>query len=314
MTAPTVSVVVCTRNRGESIVATVASLLANDHPAFEVIVIDQSTDTTTATAMRRFQSDRRVRYVATETRGLGIARNIGLQLSQAPIVAYTDDDCRVPPDWLRVLETELRAEPRAAVLFCNVLEGPHDATAGFIPAYRRRQRAVITSFGGKCRARGIGAGMAVRRETVLAMGGFDEALGAGGHFPSAEDADIAVRAIAFGWYVVETPATYVIHDGFRTWQKARALAARDWEGLGAAYIKPLKAGYWSAVVVLLYELLVPALLEPLSPLLRLRRPRGLGRLVAFLRGCARGWACPIDQTRLVYRLSAPMPTTAERSL
>lgn len=314
MSIPTISAIICTRNRGESVVAAVESILANDHPAFELIVIDQSTDTITAMALRRFQHNHRLHYIASSTKGLGVARNIGLQLARAPLVAFTDDDCRVPANWLRTIEQEFQREPRAAVLFCNVLPGSHDESAGFIPAYQRQQRTVVKSFCGKCRARGIGAGMAVRRDPVLAIGGFDEALGAGGKFPSAEDADIALRAIAHGWYVVETPATYVIHDGFRTWAEARELAARDWEGLGAAYIKPLKAGHWRAVVVLGYELLVPAFLEPLMPLLRLRRPRGLGRLVALIRGCARGLAHPVDRERLVYQPIATAPTTVERSL
>jgi glycosyltransferase involved in cell wall biosynthesis len=314
MCRPTISAVICTRNRGKSICAAVASVLANDHPAFELIVIDQSTDTVTATALQQFKHDRRLRYIATHTKGLGIARNIGLRLAHAPLVAFTDDDCRVPTDWLRIIEDELHREPQAAVLFCNVLEGPHDANAGFIPGYQRRQKVVVKTFSGKCRARGIGAGMAVRRELVLALGGFDEALGAGGRFPSAEDADIAVRAIAYGWSVIETPATYVIHDGFRTWREARELAARDWEGLGAAYIKPLRAGHWWAGIVFLYELLVPALLEPLLPLLRLRRPRGLGRFIAFLRGSLRGLAHPMDREYMVYQGVAIYPMVIERSL
>ncbi|MEF3273249.1 MAG: glycosyltransferase [Chloroflexus sp.] len=312
MTAPTISAIICTRNRGESVVAAVASILANDHPAFELIVVDQSTDGVTAAALQQFHHDKRFHYIASATRGLGVARNIGLQLACAPLVAFTDDDCRVPPEWLRVIESEFEREPQAAVLFCNVVPGPHDASAGFIPSYQRQQRLVLHTFWDKCRARGIGAGMAVRRELVLDMGGFDEALGAGGRFPSAEDADIALRAIAAGWYVVETPATYVIHDGFRTWREARKLAARDWEGLGAAYIKPLKAGVWSASIVLLYELLMPVLFEPW--LLRLQRPRGLGRLIAFLRGCARGLVYPIDRTRLVYQGATPLSMSIEQSL
>lgn len=314
MSLPTMSAVICTRNRGERILASVESILANDHPAFELIVVDQSTDEVTGTALRRFHYDRRLRYITTPTKGLGLARNIGLQLARAPLVAFTDDDCRVPSNWPRIIEDELRREPQAAVLFCNVFEGPHDTGAGFIPGYQLRQRAVVKTFWQKCRARGIGAGMAVRREPVLAIGGFDEALGAGGRFPSAEDADIAVRAIAHGWYVLETPATFVIHDGFRTWREARELAARDWEGLGAAYIKPLKAGRWQAGIVLLYEFLVPALIEPLLPLLHLQRPRGLGRLVALIRGCLLGLACPINREQLVYQGVTGIPVVVERSL
>ncbi|MGQ9612230.1 glycosyltransferase family 2 protein [Chloroflexus sp.] len=313
MSLPTMSAVICTRNRGERILAAVESILANDHPAFELIVIDQSTDEVTGNALQRFHHDRRLRYITTPTKGLGLARNIALQLARAPLVAFTDDDCRVPPDWLRIIEDELQRESRIAVLFCNVFEGPHDTSAGFIPCYKLRQRVVVKTLWQKCRAHGLGAGMAVRREPVLAMGGFDEALGAGGRFPSAEDDDIAVRAIAHGWYVLETPATFVIHDGFRTWREGRELAARDWEGWGASHIKLLKAGRWQAGIMLLYALR-PALIEPLLPVLRLQRPRGLGRFVALVRGCLRGLACPINREQLVYQGVTGIPVVVERSL
>ncbi|WP_322817064.1 glycosyltransferase family A protein [Chloroflexus sp.] len=313
MSLPTMSAVICTRNRGERILAAVESILANDHPAFELIVVDQSTDEVTGNSLRRFYHDRRLRYITTPTKGLGLARNIGLQLARAPLVAFTDDDCRVPSDWLRIIEDEFRREPQAAVLFCNVFEGPHDTSAGFIPCYKLRQRVVVKTLWQKCRAHGLGAGMAVRREPVLAMGGFDEALGAGGRFPSAEDDDIAVRAVDHGWYVLETPATFVIHDGFRTWREGRELAARDWEGWGASHIKLLKAGRWQAGIMLLYALR-PALIEPLLPVLRLQRPRGLGRFVALVRGCLRGLAYPMNRELLVYQGITGVPAIVDRSL
>lgn len=305
---PTISAIVCTRNRGASAVDTVRSILASDHGSFELIVVDQSTDDTTAEALRPFRSDPRFTYVPTTTKGLGRARNIGMRHARAPIVAFTDDDCTVPGDWLRVLEASFTRHPQVTVLFCNVLEGEHDASKGFIPAYKRTSPALVKSFWGKCRARGIGAGMGARRDPILAMGGFDETLGAGGLFPSAEDADIAVRAVAHGQWVYETNEVAVVHYGFRTWREARDLAARDWEGLGAAYVKPLKAGHAGALVVLLYELAVPCLLEPLAPVLRLRRPRGLGRMLYFIKGCARGLGHPIDRQQIAYK--APQPSVA----
>ncbi len=307
---PTITAIVCTRNRGASAADTVRSILANDHASFELIVVDQSTNSETSAALSPFRADPRFIYLPTPTKGLGRARNIGMRHANAPVIAFTDDDCTVPANWLRVIESNFTREPQVTVLFCNVIEGEHDATAGFIPAYRRNNRVIVKSFWGKCRARGIGAGIGVRRDPILAFGGFDEALGAGGLFPSAEDADIAVRAIAHGQWVCETNEVAVVHYGFRTWKEARALASRDWEGLGAAYVKPLKAGRPGALVVLLYELIFPCFLEPLAPLLQLRRPRGLGRMVHFIKGCLRGLAHPIDQEQIAYRLPAKPVATA----
>jgi hypothetical protein len=306
---PTITAIVCTRNRGASAVDTVRSILANDHRAFELIVVDQSTNDETAKALAQFRGDPRFIYLPTPTQGLGRARNIGMRHARAAIIAFTDDDCTVPENWLHVIEANFRRDPQVTVLFCNVIEGEHDASAGFIPAYKRTDRVLVKSFWGKCRARGIGAGLGIRRDPILAIGGFDEALGAGGLFPSAEDADIAVRAIAHGQWVCETNEVAVVHYGFRTWREARTLAARDWEGLGAAYVKPLKAGRPGALVVLLYEAAVPCFLEPMSELLRLRRPRGLGRLAHFIKGCVRGMAHPIDQAHIAYKLPAKPAAT-----
>jgi hypothetical protein len=308
---PTISAIVCTRNRGASAIDTVRSILANDHPSFELIVVDQSTNGETAQALSQFRSDPRFHYFSTPTKGLGRARNIGMRQARAALIAFTDDDCTVPTGWLRIMEANFAREPLVTVLFCNVVEGEHDATAGFIPAYKRKNRILVKSFWGKCRARGIGAGLGVRRDPIQAIGGFDEALGAGGLFPSAEDADIAVRAIAHRQWVCETNEVAVVHYGFRTWKEARTLAARDWEGLGAAYIKPLKAGRLGALVVLLYELAVPCFLEPMMEMVRLRRPRGLGRMVHFIKGCMRGLSHPIDTAQIAYKTSAQPATSIQ---
>jgi glycosyltransferase involved in cell wall biosynthesis len=287
----------------------IESILSNTHPNFDLILIDQSATEETERAVAPFCTDPRVRYVRTPTKGLGRARNIGLLLAQAEFVAFTDDDCSVPTNWLNVIEATFIRYPHVTVMFSNVVAGPHDKTAGFIPAYSRHNSKIIRNFWGKCLARGIGASMAVRRDPIIRLGGFDEMLGAGGFFPSCEDADIAIRAIAMGQWVYESADVSVVHYGFRTWLEGRALANRDWVGIGAAYIKPLKAGYWGMSIVVLYEILIPCFLEPLKPLLRLRRARGLGRMVAFLNGFFRGMRKPIDYEHITYQ-SLPEQNTS----
>ncbi len=303
MNSLTISVVICTSDRGERVVNAVESVLANDHPAFELIVIDQSRDTATGCVLQRFAQDRRFRYLSVRFKGWARGHNLGLRIARSPIVAITDDDCVVPPDWLHTIEQELQAEPWATVLYCNVLPAPHDADAGFVPVFQCAQRMVVHTLRDKWYLRGIGAGMAVRRDQALTIGGFDEALGPGARFKSAADVDIAIRAILFGGSVVGTPATYVIHYGFRTWEEGRHLTARNWEGLGATFVKPLKVGCYRAGILIWYELRF-VLLEPLLPLLKLKRPHGLGRFVAFMRGVLRGLVHPIDRKSLTYRIES----------
>ena len=296
-----ITALVCTRNRGDSLLGAVSSILANAHPNFELIVIDQSTNEETAQAMTPFLGDARVRYLRSELTGVTKARNLGLAEARSEIVAFTDDDCEAPPDWLEIMAAVFAAHPAVAVAFCNVDPVPYDRTLGFIPAYQRTESLLLSHLRDKCAGRGMGAGMAVRRSVVQSFGGFDEMLGPGSVFASCEDGDLAARALLLGYQVYETAEVSVRHAGFRTWKEGRVLARRDWIGIGAAFAKPLKCGHWRFAVVPAYELGCHALWPPISDLLHLRKPSGLVRIVAFLQGFSRAWRTPVDPQTLRFR-------------
>lgn len=293
-----VSAVVCTRDRGDRIRSTVESILRNDHPRFELVVVDQSEHDDTHRAMASFTQDSRVRYVRSSERGLGRARNTGMDHARGGVIAFTDDDVTVPPGWLSAVVDAFRDHPRAGIVFCNVVAADHDPTAGFVPAYVREGSVEVSSLTGKCRARGIGAGLAVRREAVESIGGFDPLLGAGARFSSCEDGDVAVRLLLAGWHVYETDDVAVVHDGFRTWEEGRELTRRDWYGIGAAYSKPIRVGQFRALVVVLYEGVVRAALQPISMIARGRRPQGLKRAWYFWSGFVAGLRTSVDRSTL----------------
>lgn len=291
---PQMTALVCTRNRGESVVRTVRSILANEHGSFEVIVVDQSTDGRTSAALEPMMNDPRLRHCMTGTVGISRARNIGIKEARAEIVAITDDDCEVPRDWLAKVGGIFHDHCKVSVAFYNVEPAQYDPKQGFIPAYRRRGDALVTRIGQKCRARGIGAGMAVRRSSVLGLGGFDESLGSGAPFSACEDGDLAVRAILHGQHVLESDRVSVLHYGYRTYDEGRALTRRDWFGIGAAYAKPFKCGRWDFWPVPAYELFVMALWPLLRDVTCLRRPRGIQRTAFFVKGFWAGWRTPVS--------------------
>lgn len=295
----TVTAAICTRDRPAMCAQAVASILATDGADFELLIVDQSADDTGPECLGRCADDPRARVIRTETRGLSRARNIALVNARAPVVVFTDDDCTVPRDWLRSM-AEVFSDDRVAVAFSNVDAGAHDQGSGFIPCYVREATAVVRTPWSKMTARGIGASMAVRRATALQLGGFDPALGPGAPFMSCEEGDLALRALLAGHRVVETAAVAVVHHGFRTWSEGRELTRRDWVGIGAAYSKPIKCGHFSAVPVVLYELLVKGLWEAMSPAFRLRRPQGFKRIGYFMRGFIRGLRVPVDRNTLLF--------------
>ncbi|MGH7893807.1 MAG: glycosyltransferase family A protein, partial [Candidatus Binatia bacterium] len=180
------TVVIGTRNRGDSIVRTVPTIVAGDHPSWDLHIVDQSDDERTARAIAPFLTDRRIHYRRSRTVGVATARNIAVAEAATELVAMTDDDCEVAPDWLGEIDRAFALDPRIGIVFGNVLPGPHDPRAGFMPAYLTDEPVLARSLRDKNRIEGTGASMAIRRSRWRALGGFDEALGAGARLRSAE--------------------------------------------------------------------------------------------------------------------------------
>jgi glycosyltransferase involved in cell wall biosynthesis len=296
---PAVSALVCTRNRSDSLVRTVRSLLQSPGP-FEVLVIDQSDDDAAQAALAAM-SDPRLRYVRSRIRGKGAALNQGLRLAAGNVVVCTDDDCEAPAGWVMAMAAVTAQQPRAAVVFCNVLASPHDRMAGYVPAYERRDDRVLSSLLEARTGLGLGAGMALRRQAVLEFGGFDEAFGPGSRFGSADDWDISLRALLSGWQVYDSADLAVLHHGFRTLAEGKQHALRDWIAIGALCAKPVRAGYISAIGLAGWLFVAKALWPPVRDVLSLRKPRGLARITGFVSGFSGGISTPVDPKTLLFR-------------
>lgn len=294
------SALVCTRNRGRSVSDTVSSILANTHPSFELVVVDQSSDGETGEALAPYYSDKRLKYLRSSTAGKGAALSAGLSETTGAVIAITDDDCVVPPCWLETFDSIFAKYPNVAVAFCNVDAAEHDATQGFVPDYVRTSDRMLTTVHDTRHVRGLGAGMAVRRSMVERIGGFDPLLGPGSRFPDCDDRDIAMRALLAHYHVYETTAVAVKHFGFRTWQQGSQLARRNFLGIGAAYSKFLRCGRADLTYIPVYEFVSSALWPPIWDVLRLRQPSGIVRITAFVEGFMNGIRTPIDRATMKF--------------
>jgi glycosyltransferase involved in cell wall biosynthesis len=290
--APAISVVIGTRNRSRDIGRAVGSILGSAYPRFEVIVVDQSDDTATRDALSALTAAGRVRLVPDERRGLAEARNLGIAQATGDIIAETDDDCEVAPDWLQRIADAFVADPMVGVVFGCVHAAPYDHDAGFLPAYEVRQAATRHGLGEKAKVEGIGACMAVRRSVWADIGGFDELLGAGAPFRAGEDTDFMMRALLRGYSVSETPDVGVVHYGFRPWEEGRRLIADYMFGLGATNAKMLRLGKARAIKPLAALAWRWMAGQPVVDLNHL--PPRLLRLGAFLRGMRAGFTTPLD--------------------
>ncbi|MBV9010247.1 MAG: glycosyltransferase [Verrucomicrobia bacterium] len=92
--APLVSIVVPCFNQGCYLPSAIESCLAQTHPNIEVIVINDGSTDNTDEAAARYPS---IRYIAQENRGVGNARNAGLEHSRGEYVQFIDADDRLTP-------------------------------------------------------------------------------------------------------------------------------------------------------------------------------------------------------------------------
>ena len=122
---PDVSVVIPTFNRARHLPAMLESVLDQDTHgfSFEVIVVDNNSTDNTAAVVSSLQAPTgpRLLYVKEPQQGTFHARNAGIRHANAPIIAFTDDDVRVAPDWLQRIVETFRADPSLAFLGGPVL-------------------------------------------------------------------------------------------------------------------------------------------------------------------------------------------------
>jgi GT2 family glycosyltransferase len=165
-----------------------------------------------------------VRYVREPRPGLDIARNRALAESDREFVVFLDDDVMVDREWLPGAQEALAENPDAGVV------------TGLVLPYELESRAqiVFESRGGfrrgfrKLRYQGhhqpdnplypvgagmfgAGANMVVKRDLVLSLGGFDEALDTGPPLPGGGDLDIFLRVLRAGAPLVYEPRMVVFH-------------------------------------------------------------------------------------------------------
>ena len=233
---PTVSVIICTRDRGNQVFRTIDSVLKNHHCSYEVIIVDQSSDPIKSGAHHLLHNDL-VRYCHSGDRGLSRARNLGARLSTGEIIAFTDDDCEVHDDWMDQIIAAFELSENIRMIFGSVFPADHDAEVGLIPHYFIHEPFLARSVRDRWRINGMGACMALRRSVWSELSGFDVCLGSGTPLQSAEETDLALRTLIAGHWIYQTPSIRVTHFGLVAKKRMRDLIAGYMLGTGAMFAK-----------------------------------------------------------------------------
>ena len=108
-----VSVVVCTRDRLETLADLLDALVRLDPAPDEVVVVDNAPPA--ERDCRALVEAAGAVYVLEEAPGLNNARRAGVAVSRGELIAFTDDDCVPPPAWLAALDELFDDENAGAV-------------------------------------------------------------------------------------------------------------------------------------------------------------------------------------------------------
>jgi glycosyltransferase involved in cell wall biosynthesis len=118
---PAVSVVVATYNYGRFLAGALDSALNQSQRDLEVIVIDDGSTDNTAEVIQSYLSDTRLRYERTSHVGQPAAKNHGIRLARAPLVAFLDADDLWLPSKLERQAALFQADPDLGVAFTRRL-------------------------------------------------------------------------------------------------------------------------------------------------------------------------------------------------
>lgn len=209
-----VSVVVCTYTeaRLDDLGRCLAALAAQTRPADEVVVVVDHDEA----LRRRLDGCADMVVPNAGARGLSAARNTGVDVANGSIVVFLDDDAVPSPAWLAELVAPF-ADPTVVAVGGRIDPGwPVDRPWWFPIHLDWTVGCTIPSMpsaGGDIR-NVFGASAAFRRDALLAVGGFTEALGrTGANAAGCEETDVCIRLrqASDGGRVVYAPDSVVVH-------------------------------------------------------------------------------------------------------
>ena len=247
------TVVIATRDRADSLQRCLESILEQDHPDFDVIVVDNapSTDETERLVAERYASTGKIRYVREPRPGLGRAHNAGLAHVSAPVVAFTDDDVIADRRWLSALASNFAEDGSVGCVTGLILPAELDTRAqlwterhgGFGKGFERRvydlhaNRPAASLFPYTAGQFGSGASMAFATGIMSKLGGFDAALGAGTLARGGDDLAAFYCIVQCGHQLVYEPESVVWHHHRRGEDGMERQAFGYGMGLGAYLTK-----------------------------------------------------------------------------
>ena len=211
MECPFVSVVVGIRNEERFIEECIESLLSLDYPqdSYEIIIVDGMSTDKTRDLVKKYP----VRLLLNERKNVAAARNLGVENARGDLVAFTDGDCKVDSQWLKILVREMKNAPDGVVC----IGGPNlifdtDPVLGRVVGYAQE---TFLGSGGSAQSQNStkkhyvsslpNCNAMYKKSAIQEVGCFDE------RFLIGQDGDLNYRINKTGSKFLYIPEAQVLH-------------------------------------------------------------------------------------------------------
>jgi len=202
------SLIMATANRAREVEAFIESLNMREGPTFELIVVDQNPDDRVTVVLEKYKHIININHVRTTQRGLSRARNLGLPLARGKYVCFPDDDCLYSQNLLSFVLSQFGRHDCDLVAVKSIDRDSGRISNGYWltrPAAIRGRNVIGTI---------VSYGFFIRASRIKGLH-FDERMGVGAPFGSAEEVDFVLELLhrgASGRYFPERCAYHPSKD------------------------------------------------------------------------------------------------------
>ncbi len=209
------SLVIPVYNRPGEVRELLESLAVQTFPHFEVVIVEDGSDVSSAEVVKQFEDRLSVRYFYKENSGPGDSRNYGMRHAAGNYYLILDSDCILPPDYMAEVDRSLQAT------YADCFGGVDSALDSFTDiqkAINFAMTSVFTTGGVRGASEKLGKfqprsfNMGISEKAFRASGGF-------GRIHPGEDPDLAIRLWKLGYETRLFQNVSVYHKRRIDWKK-----------------------------------------------------------------------------------------------
>jgi len=223
-----ISIIIATKNRPNSLIICLKSILNSTIKPLEIIVVDQSNNQKTKKVVLILNKSL-IKYFHLNSKGKSKSLNFAIKKAKGSLLAFTDDDCLVDKKWLENIQNTFKKNQDISLCFGKTLpHQPKKHKYEFCPCTFKKNpdKFSITSEPCKHWERvGFGNNMVIKKKVFKKVGLFKKWLGPGSVGSNAEDAELINRSLINKFRIGYEPSVVIFHN---KWLNEHQLRKQEW--------------------------------------------------------------------------------------